>query len=117
MSQNADPTDDSDPTDQQPTPPPRDQGSDPDFQAWIADPVNAKHSRELRSEAAKYRIQNRDLRKMLASVSGEELPAGAPPPDLATLKANLDKRESENRTLRLDLGLERASRRHDIQRP
>jgi hypothetical protein len=74
-----------------------------------------------RTEAARYRVKNRDLSKMIGTLTGEEVPEGSQPPDLATLKQRMDKRDgdrkSEVHTLRLDLGLERASRKHGVERP
>jgi hypothetical protein len=85
-----------DPSDQDPPGQPP-----PDFQAWIADPINARFAKELRSEAARYRVKNRELTQQLSALD----PEGA--------KAILQ----ENRSLKMDLGLERASRRHGVERP
>jgi hypothetical protein len=74
-----------------------------------------------RSEAAKFRTQNRDLRKLLSSVSGEEVPEGSHPPDLATLQSRFAHLTAGDKAaivgLKLDLGLERASRKHGVERP
>lgn len=80
-----DPTDDSaPPTDQQP----------PAGKPPLA--LESLHAelQTVRSEAAKYRTSNRDLRKLMAAMTGEEVPEGGHAPDLAHLQKRFDSQTS-----------------------
>jgi hypothetical protein len=76
---------------------------------------------EVRKEAARYRTQNRDLRKLMGALTGEEPPEGAAPPDLNTLKQRFEKvgadHKAEVRSLKLRNGLQAASHKHGMDDP
>jgi hypothetical protein len=75
----------------------------------------------VRSEAARYRMQNRDLRKLLSTVSGEEVPEGRPAPDLATLQKRFESLTAGDkatiRTLKIQKHLLTTSHKHGIEDP
>ncbi len=75
----------------------------------------------VRSEAAKYRTQNRDLRKLLSTLSGDELPDGQAPPALPTLQQRVEKMGAEHkaevRTLKIQKQLIAASHKRGLDDP
>src|SRR2546423_3707681 len=96
------------------------------YEQWLAVPGNARYAKKLRDEAAGYRLGSRGREaaaaKALAERLGEELPANATePPDLLAMierlapekqQAEVKARDVTIRSLKLDLGLERAFRQH-----
>lgn len=81
------------PAQQQPRPPGqgRIRPDDPEYRAWLADPVNARFSRELRQENAAKRAKNRDLTTQLQGLD----------PD-GSGRVSLSAVHQENRQLRVD---------------
>jgi hypothetical protein len=84
-------------------------------------PPEALHQelQKVRIEAAKYRTQNRDLRKLLSTLSGDELPEGQAPPALPTLQQRVEKMGAEHkaevRTLKIQKQLIAASAKRGIE--
>lgn len=72
-----------------------------------------------RGEAAKYRRQNGDIRKMLSTVLGEEVPEGSLPPDQATVTARFEKmiggHKTEVRELKMRNGLLQVGHRLGVE--
>jgi hypothetical protein len=72
----------------------------------------------VRSEAARYRTSNRDLRKLMAAMTGEEVPEGGHAPDLAHLQKRFDSQNAGSqatiRTLKVQKALMAVSHRRNI---
>jgi hypothetical protein len=110
-----------DPPPADPAPPAGDPPPDPaapTFEAWIADPVNAKYVRTIRKEAADNRVKAAAATKAadatfreLAKSLGIDIPGGDPL-DPAKLTEELTKTKREIVELRMGAALERAFRKH-----
>jgi hypothetical protein len=76
---------------QQPPPGPSHHTNDPDYRTWLAVPINAHHSQELRRENAAHRVKNRTLTEQLKGLD----------PD-GTGRASLSGVHQELRQLKVD---------------
>src|SRR5437867_3095006 len=103
------------PSDLNDTPPPDDQQQPPP--PPLTPELLHKELAKVRGEAAKYRTQNRELRKLMGELTGDDPASFTAPPDLNTLRQRYDERGAELRATKLDLGIERAAHRHGVQKP
>lgn len=80
------------------TPPPADAhdlADDPDYKAWSADPVNARHTKDIRNENARYRVRARTAETQLAALD----PTGEG-------RISLQGAQAEIRSLKIENGLQ-----------